>query len=270
MIATQAWLFFGGAALFLRLLRRQRLARRRGWSLRTPAPRPGRRRGGSAAAAVPAGADRGPLFLAVIFGTIAASQWDVVLLYLNRESFGVEDPQFGRDVGFYVFTLPALRFIYGWLIGVGDPDHAGRRRASTCSATSSSASTDDGDAPDAGCTWRCCCCRGRGAVHLGATGWTASSSTSRPRRRLRRHLHRHPRAPAVHLRRHGAGGADGAGAAGLDLPARHHAADRRDGRSGRSSWSLGGGVYPATRAALHRAAERAGEGAPVHRAQHRR
>jgi len=59
----------------------------------------------------------GTVFLAVIFGSIAAGRWDTVLAYLEREPFGVDDPQFGRDVGFYVFTLPALRFFYGWLMG---------------------------------------------------------------------------------------------------------------------------------------------------------
>lgn len=58
----------------------------------------------------------GSLFLAVIFGSVAAGQWDVVLQYLNREPFGIRDPQFNRDIGFYVFTLPFLRFVYGWLI----------------------------------------------------------------------------------------------------------------------------------------------------------
>ncbi len=57
------------------------------------------------------------IFFAIIFGTIAAGRWDVVLRFLNGEDFGVKDPQFHRDVGFYVFTLPALRFFYGWLLG---------------------------------------------------------------------------------------------------------------------------------------------------------
>ena len=60
----------------------------------------------------------GTLFFAVIFGTIAAEGWNEVLSFLNRESFGVNDPQFGRDVGFYVFALPAIRLAYGWLMGM--------------------------------------------------------------------------------------------------------------------------------------------------------
>ena len=60
----------------------------------------------------------GTVFFAIIFGTIAAGRWEIVLRYLNRESFGVLDPQFGRDVGFYVFSLPAMRFLHGWLLGL--------------------------------------------------------------------------------------------------------------------------------------------------------
>ena len=59
----------------------------------------------------------GTVFLGVFFGFLAAGKWDVVLQFLNREQFGVEDPQFGRDVGFYVFTLPGLHALYGWLMG---------------------------------------------------------------------------------------------------------------------------------------------------------
>lgn len=58
------------------------------------------------------------LFLAVIFGSIAAGQWDVVLRFIYAESFGIRDPQFNRDIGFYVFTLPALNFFHGWLMGM--------------------------------------------------------------------------------------------------------------------------------------------------------
>jgi uncharacterized membrane protein (UPF0182 family) len=59
----------------------------------------------------------GVLFIAAIFGTIAASNWEQVLPFFNASSFGVNDPQFGRDVGFYVFKLPALRLLFGFAFG---------------------------------------------------------------------------------------------------------------------------------------------------------
>ncbi len=53
-------------------------------------------------------------FLSVIVGTVF-SNWDIVLKYLNQVPFGVADPVFGMDIGFYVFELP----LYSFLIGFG-------------------------------------------------------------------------------------------------------------------------------------------------------
>ena len=39
-------------------------------------------------------------------GAVAATRWQTFLLYANRSSFGQTDPQFNRDIGFYVFELP--------------------------------------------------------------------------------------------------------------------------------------------------------------------
>nr|WP_111836007.1 UPF0182 family protein [Actinomyces bovis] len=41
--------------------------------------------------------------------------WDRVLLALHSQSFGVQDPQFGMDVSFYVFQLPLLRLVLNFL-----------------------------------------------------------------------------------------------------------------------------------------------------------
>ena len=54
------------------------------------------------------------LAVAVIFGAIAASKWDLFLKFENAVSFGVTEPVFGRDVGFYIFTLPLLDTVRGW------------------------------------------------------------------------------------------------------------------------------------------------------------
>ncbi|MCZ6625135.1 MAG: UPF0182 family protein [Deltaproteobacteria bacterium] len=45
----------------------------------------------------------------------AASQWKSLLLFLNSVPFGLEDPLFSRDIGFYVFRLPAVTALYNWL-----------------------------------------------------------------------------------------------------------------------------------------------------------
>ncbi|WP_241655437.1 UPF0182 family protein [Actinomyces oricola] len=44
-----------------------------------------------------------------------APHWREILLALNAEPFGVKDPQFGLDVSFYVFILPVLSILVGYL-----------------------------------------------------------------------------------------------------------------------------------------------------------
>ncbi|HXY69532.1 MAG TPA: UPF0182 family protein [Gemmatimonadales bacterium] len=56
--------------------------------------------------------------VAFFVGLAATAQWDVALAALNRTPFGTTDPVFGRDVGFYVFTLPALSAVLSWLFGI--------------------------------------------------------------------------------------------------------------------------------------------------------
>jgi uncharacterized membrane protein (UPF0182 family) len=50
-----------------------------------------------------------PIVLGIFSGVSAASRWTVVAQWLNRTPFGVTDPQFGLDVGFYVFEVPFYR-----------------------------------------------------------------------------------------------------------------------------------------------------------------
>ncbi len=51
-------------------------------------------------------------------GLAGASAWDTVLQAANTTSFGVTDPIFGRDVGWYVFTLPAIEAGLGLLFAL--------------------------------------------------------------------------------------------------------------------------------------------------------
>ncbi len=58
---------------------------------------------------------------AVIFfisGSISSSFWRDVMLALRAEPFGVDDPTFGRDVTFYIFTLPVLQRIQSGLLTI--------------------------------------------------------------------------------------------------------------------------------------------------------
>ena len=58
---------------------------------------------------------RVPILLAVFAGVIAGlnavGSWEMILRFFYQVPFGTIDPLFGRDVAFYVFTLPALDWI---------------------------------------------------------------------------------------------------------------------------------------------------------------
>ncbi|MCR3882843.1 UPF0182 family protein [Methanotrichaceae archaeon M04Ac] len=48
------------------------------------------------------------VLISIFFGLVAQQGWERVLLALNAQPFGVADPLFGMDIGFFVFTLPFL------------------------------------------------------------------------------------------------------------------------------------------------------------------
>ncbi|MDG4664353.1 UPF0182 family protein [Mycobacterium sp. 236(2023)] len=56
-----------------------------------------------------------PAFIGVLAGFVAQSYWQQVQLFLHGGSFGVTDPQFGIDLGFYAFDLPFYRLILSYL-----------------------------------------------------------------------------------------------------------------------------------------------------------
>jgi hypothetical protein len=62
------------------------------------------------------------LLLALISAGAWSGSWETVLLFVNGGDFGSVDPNFQRDIGFYIFDLPFLRFLQGWgiasLIGI--------------------------------------------------------------------------------------------------------------------------------------------------------
>ena len=54
------------------------------------------------------------LLLGLMLGLGGGGSWRTFLLWANRVDFGVADPQFGKDIGFYVFELPFLKLILSW------------------------------------------------------------------------------------------------------------------------------------------------------------
>ncbi|MBA3760646.1 MAG: UPF0182 family protein [Gemmatimonadales bacterium] len=55
------------------------------------------------------------LFLGLVAGLAATPAWGLVLRLLYATPFGVSDPIFSRDIGYYVFTLPGIAAVLGFL-----------------------------------------------------------------------------------------------------------------------------------------------------------
>ena len=52
--------------------------------------------------------------VAALMAYTMSSNWMVFRLAVAQSPFGITDPQFGLDAGFFVFTLPALELLVGW------------------------------------------------------------------------------------------------------------------------------------------------------------
>jgi uncharacterized membrane protein (UPF0182 family) len=59
----------------------------------------------------------GTALLSLIFGLVAQGGWQVVLRFFNGQPFGIADPVFYKEIGFYVFSLPFFHLLRGWLLG---------------------------------------------------------------------------------------------------------------------------------------------------------
>lgn len=53
--------------------------------------------------------------VSVMVGLEAATHWETWLRFANSVPFGVKDQVFNKDIGFYVFKLPFLSYVYYWL-----------------------------------------------------------------------------------------------------------------------------------------------------------
>jgi uncharacterized membrane protein (UPF0182 family) len=52
------------------------------------------------------------------FGLVLSEHWMQILFALYPTAFHQTDPLFGRDIGFYIFTLPLLELLEFWLVGL--------------------------------------------------------------------------------------------------------------------------------------------------------
>ena len=55
------------------------------------------------------------LVVGLLLGLSMAASWDTVLLWLHAMPFGRTDPHFGRDIGWFVFSLPFYELLDSWL-----------------------------------------------------------------------------------------------------------------------------------------------------------
>ncbi|SEH90102.1 hypothetical protein SAMN04489835_5449 [Mycolicibacterium rutilum] len=56
-----------------------------------------------------------PALIGLFVGLFAVGQWETVQLFLHGNNFGINDPQFGKDLGFYAFDLPFYRLVLNYL-----------------------------------------------------------------------------------------------------------------------------------------------------------
>ena len=56
-----------------------------------------------------------PAVIGLLAGIVAQSYWTRIQLFLHGGSFGIADPQFGKDLGFYAFELPFYRLVLSFL-----------------------------------------------------------------------------------------------------------------------------------------------------------
>src|SRR6201997_1758298 len=56
-----------------------------------------------------------PVAIGLLAGVVAQTYWVRIQLFLHGSEFGVRDPQFGKDLGFYAFELPFYRLVLSFL-----------------------------------------------------------------------------------------------------------------------------------------------------------
>ena len=59
-----------------------------------------------------------PLVVGIFAAVAVAGQWQTVLLFFNQTPFGNNDPQFNLDLSFFIFSLPFIALIIGFLVSV--------------------------------------------------------------------------------------------------------------------------------------------------------
>jgi uncharacterized membrane protein (UPF0182 family) len=59
------------------------------------------------------------IIIGVLFGIAFTTEWNTFVLFLNQTPTpGIVDPIFNRPLSFYLFTLPLLETVSGWMLGI--------------------------------------------------------------------------------------------------------------------------------------------------------
>ena len=58
----------------------------------------------------------GAVLLAFLVAAAEAGNWDTFLRFLYQVPYGADDPLYGKDIGFYLFSLPAYILIKNWMM----------------------------------------------------------------------------------------------------------------------------------------------------------
>ena len=117
ILGTRIWLFFGGAVLTAVVIAvNLYLAHRFSKGESTLPVPPEVLRFGRIAILI--GAVVTVFITAIVFGSVAQGRWETILIFMNRVSFGVADPQFSKDMSFHVAVMPILHFVQGWVMGL--------------------------------------------------------------------------------------------------------------------------------------------------------
>jgi len=59
----------------------------------------------------------GAALLALTAAAVEVENWSVLLQFIHQLPYGADDPVFGYDIGFYLFSLPAYVAVKNWMLG---------------------------------------------------------------------------------------------------------------------------------------------------------
>jgi uncharacterized protein len=54
--------------------------------------------------------------LALLVAAAEAGNWGIFLQFLYQVPYGADDPLYNKDIGFYIFSLPAYILIKNWML----------------------------------------------------------------------------------------------------------------------------------------------------------